>query len=87
MREETTLRKDNGEEFRLPPGHFYDVDTWQEVDNEFKRLQNQETRLTAENKSLKESLDTWKPGWVAVTSAVLVGVLGGVGGYYWYQNR
>jgi hypothetical protein len=87
MREDTTLRKDNGEEFRLPPGHFYDMPTWQELEDEYKRLQSQETRLTSENESLRSSMESWKPGWMTVTAAVLVGLSGGVGGYYWYTHR
>ncbi len=87
MREDTTLTKDNGQQYRLPPGRFFDEPTFQELDTELKRLQNQETRLSAENKSLMESLDTWRPGWLAITTAVLVGIGGGVGGYYWYTTR
>lgn len=88
MREDTTLTKDNGEQYRLPPGHYYDDPTWEMLDDELKRLQNQETRLTAENESLKKSFEeTWKPGWATIFAALLVGAGGGISGYYWYQSR
>ncbi len=73
--------------YTLPPGHFFDDPTWNMVDEELKRLQDQEHRLGAENKSLRESLGGWRPGWLTVTSFLLLGVAGGVGGYYWYDNR
>lgn len=88
MREDTTLTKDDGTQYRLPPGHFYDQPTWDTLELEFKRLQTQETRLEAENKSLRKSMDeTWKPGWLTIFSALVIGAAGGVGGYYWYTHR
>lgn len=60
----------------LPPGRFIQEDLWVELDNEFKRLQDKETRLTAENKSLRESA-TDVP-WLALTIAASVGILTGV---------
>lgn len=86
MREETTVIKDDGTQYRFPPGHFYDDPTWQNLDAEVKRLQDQETRLKAENKSLRESFEGWSPGWFTVTIAILVGAGAGIGGYYWYTS-
>lgn len=73
--------------FTLPPGHYFDMPTWDMLDVELKRLQDQERRLEAENKSLRGSLGGWRPGWLTVASVFLLGMTAGVGGYYWYENR
>ena len=68
------LKTEKGSELKLPPGYFLDEETWQERDLEMKHLQEQETRLVAENKSLRESASY--PPWMYV----LVGAIGiGVG--------
>lgn len=86
MREDTTLRKDNGTEYLLPPGRFFDEPTWEMLDQELKRLQDQERRLGAENKSLRDSLGGWRPGWITVTSFLLLGVAAGASGYYYWTH-
>lgn len=86
MREDTTLVKDNGERYRLPPGRFFDEGTFQELDQELTRLQNLDTRLQAENDSLRESLDAWRPGWLTVVASVLVGGALGVAGYHYLHD-
>lgn len=65
----------------LPAGHFVDTGTWSALDIEMKRAQDAETRLTAENVSLRASTSGWQPGWYVVTSAVLTGIAGG-----WYAH-
>ena len=87
MREDTTLTKDDGTQYRLPPGHFYDVPTWTGLNDEVIRLQNQETRLKSENQSLRGSLAGWQPGWLTVMVAITFGVGIGVGGYYYYEHK
>lgn len=72
---------DGGTKIDLPPGYFYDEPTHSKVETEFKRLQDQETRQTAENKSLRASLDTWQPGWWTLAATVVVGVAAG-----WYAH-
>ncbi len=62
--------------FDLPPGYFYDETTSQVLDAEIRRLQDAETRLTAENKSLRASASGLPISWgvaVAVASAIGVG--------------
>lgn len=59
----------------VPPGRFIDEDTWARIDAKAKRLQDAETRLTAENKEFRKQQSSWQPGWrvmvgVAVTSFV-----------------
>lgn len=54
---------DGGSELHLPPGRYYRENVWATLDTELRRLQTQETRLTAENASLKAALGGWQPGW------------------------
>jgi len=78
----------DGQRYFLPVGsHILDGTSWENIDGEYRRLQDQETRLRAENRSLKDSLKGWRPGWITITSVLLVGVAAGVGGYYWYEHR
>lgn len=67
------------EEIRLPPGYYLDEYTWKILDDEVKRLQDQEIRLGAENLSLRESASSWQPGWKIVLITLTIGVAGG-----WY---
>ncbi len=66
----------------LPPGHFVDLPAWSMLDAETRRLQAQETVLTAENNSLRESarrMDaSWQPGWKTLTLTLLAGFAGGI---------
>jgi hypothetical protein len=62
---------DGGSTLTLPPGYFFDAPTYSAVDAEFHRLQDAETRLTAENKSMRASLASWEPGWYVLGGAVL----------------
>lgn len=81
MRSETTLRADDGRERRLPAGRFVDEATWSDVDAEFRRLQDAETRLAAENKYMREKVGGWQPGWKTLAAALLTGVALGAYGY------
>lgn len=63
----------------LPPGRFVDAGTWARIDAEHRRLQDSETRLIAENRSLRASADEWRPGWKTLATALAVGI--GVGWY------
>lgn len=63
--EPVTLRADSGAELRLPPGFFVPLPLWETLDQEVRRLQDAETRLGAENRSLRASLDEG-PGWGTV---------------------
>jgi hypothetical protein len=53
---------------------------WDELDREMFRLQEAETRLIAENQSLRKSQDGWKPGWV-ITTVVALGTVIATGWY------
>lgn len=65
----------------LPPGHFVDQATWLRLDVELRRAQDAETRLAAENTSLRASAAGWQPGLYTLAGAVLVGLAGG-----WYVH-
>lgn len=69
----------------LPPGHFVDEATWAAIDAEMRRLQDQEVRLTAENKSFRTSAaegSGWRPGWITLVTAFALGTAAG-----WYAYR
>lgn len=62
----------------LPPGRFLDETSYTALDLEMRRLQDAETRLGAENTSLRKTTTSWQPGWKTVVTVFLVGVSGGV---------
>lgn len=65
-------------QLRLPPGWFVDEGTWGRMDAEQKRLQDVETRLSAENRTLRTALDGWQPGWMTLSTALVVGLAAGI---------
>lgn len=75
------LITDGGNDLRLPPGYFQDEPTHDKLDQSLKGLQDDKTRLTAENGSLKAAVSTWQPGWYVVLGAVVTGVAAG-----WYLH-
>ena len=68
---------DGGAHVDLPPGFFYDEAARAALDAEFKRLQDAETRLTAENGSLRRSADPLPIGWKTLVAGLSAGVVGG----------
>jgi hypothetical protein len=79
------LHVDGGSNADIPMGsaHVYLDPDWDKLDAEFRRLQSEGTRLTAENASLKKTVEGWRPGWVIVVTAVVAGgVLGWLGHEY-----
>lgn len=78
----------DGQRYFLPLGsHILDGTSFDNLETEHKRLQDQETRLAAENKSLRESLGGWRPGWITVVAVLVAGAAAGAGGYYLYEHR
>ena len=69
-----TLARDDGRTRRLPVGRFVDEPSWSLLDAEMKRLQDTETRLTAENTSLRKSTSGWQPGWKTLGSVLITGI-------------
>lgn len=73
----STIETEKGSRLKLPPGYFLDEQTWQERDLELKRLQEQETRLKAENRSLRKSAVDDYP-WLATGFVGVFGVALGI---------
>lgn len=72
------IRMPGGFEFHVPRGSLIlQPDARSAMDLETKRLQDAETRLEAENRSLKKTAAEWQPGWKLLLSATLVGLVGG----------
>lgn len=76
----SSLRKDSfpETEIRLPPGYFFDEPVYGKLDGEMRRLQEAETRLKAENESLRDSSRHFFPAWALIGAAAAVGLAGGV---------
>lgn len=62
-----------GSVLQLPPGYFLDEPTYKEKDGELRRLQEQETRLKAENESLRKSARKSPWDWRIVSAAFAAG--------------
>ena len=71
------LTTESGNVFDLPPGYTIPEEKYNSLDAELKRLQDTETRLTAENTSLRKSARS-SVGWVGVVSAIGLGLTVGV---------
>lgn len=72
----------SGTAYTMPPAYILPENAWNDLDAEMKRLQDEDTRLTAENQSLTTSLSGWQPGWKTFAIAVLGGVAIG-----WYAHE
>lgn len=72
----STVHTDGGADLRLPPGYFLDESTWQTRDGEFRRLQDQEHRLKAENDSLRKSNNDYP--WLATGVVFAFGIATGI---------
>ena len=67
-----------GSDINLPPGYFLTEPDWNVLDSQVKDLQDDKTRLTAQNNAFRNAPG---PGWwilVAGTVGLLVGVSGGI---------
>lgn len=71
------LTTPGGADLNLPPGYYLDEGSWLRLDAEVRRLQDQETRLTAEVASFTHSASGWRPPWWLLASAALVGAVAG----------
>jgi hypothetical protein len=74
LQSESTCTTAKGSTVALPPGYFADEAAYAALDLELRRAQDSETRLAAENKSLREQAPTWVPGWKTVLGAALLGM-------------
>lgn len=71
------LHTDGGSDVRLLPGIYYDDRSFKTLDDEMRRLQEVETRLKAENKSLRGSAKSISFGWYALGTALAAGIATG----------
>lgn len=78
MRHPTVLEVPSGKRLELPPGRFYPDPDFTKLDAEFRRLQDVETRLTAENGSLRSSASGWQPGWKTILTVAVTAFVGGI---------
>jgi hypothetical protein len=72
--------KDDGPRiFGLPIGsHVLTPPSWQRLDEAYRKLEEDRTRITAENDSFRKTMQSWTPGWKIVLSTLIVGIAGGV---------
>ncbi len=83
IRSESDLTTTQGTKLHLPAGYFLPDPVYDILDLEVHRLQDSETRLNAENKSLRQSAD--RPGAGLKTTLLLVGISLVAGmGLAWY---
>ena len=72
-----------GRTYKLVPGTWLLAPpSWTKLETELKRLQDAETRLSAENKSMRETSSGWRPGWKLLLGAFAVGATSGAYAYY-----
>lgn len=74
----STVVTDGGAHLRLPPGYFQTEPEHDRVDAEMHRLQDQETRLTEQNRVMREETSGWTPGWKSLLAATVTGIALGV---------
>ncbi len=72
----STVHTDGGADLRLPPGYFLDEEKWAQRDLELRQLQESRTRLSAENKSLRQSGSDYP--WLATGVVGAFGIAVGV---------
>lgn len=72
---------EKGSKLDLPPGYFLDEEAWRERDLELKRLQEQETRLKAENRSLRKTVAADAIPWRVIVCAMAFGAAAGIIGW------
>lgn len=65
--------------FDVPRGtHILSPRKWVKLDTEVRRLQDAETRLTAENTYMRKRVEGWQPGWKTLTITALSAIATGV---------
>lgn len=69
--------------FNVPAGaRLLTAPSWDKLEVELRRLQDEETRRLAENKYLRDQAASWRPGWKTLLTTTLSGFLGGVYAYH-----
>ena len=78
-----TVTTPKGNVLELPPGYYLAEPTWTKLDTELRRSQDAETRLAAENQSLRSGSEGmgWRSASVIATIALVTGMIAGVVAY------
>lgn len=77
----STVKTDGGSELRLPPSYCLDEPAWDHLDLKVRGLQEEGTRLRAENASLKKDSGSSWFGWKSATAALALGIALGAWAY------
>lgn len=81
----TVTMHESGHALDLPPGYFLPEDDWDALDLEVHRLQDSETKLKAENQSLRKSAGSWGPGFKTSIGILIVGAaVGAYAAHRWW---
>lgn len=78
FRESPTITSARGTVLALPPGYYVPEPAWDALDAEVRRLQDAETRLAAENASLRASAKERPPGGWGVAALVTGALAAGI---------
>ena len=70
-----TCETQGGSTVNVPVGRFLPEPLWLKLDNEWREIQDSNTRLLAENKYMREQ--DASPGWKMLAGAAALGVLVG----------
>lgn len=70
----STVTTEGGTTLKLPPSYVLTEPAWSTLDVEMKRLQDTETRLKAENTSLRTAVSGYQPGFYTLAVAVVSGM-------------
>lgn len=77
LKSPSTVTTDKGSTLRLPPGYFLDEPTWKEKDAHMRAVEDELTRKSAENASLRKSAAKQWFDWKVVVAAAAAGFAAG----------
>lgn len=75
LRTPSTCATEGGSRLSLPPGYWLSDEDWERNEEEVKRLQESETRLSAENAELRKG-NSWVIGGILV--GAVLGLVAGI---------
>jgi len=76
-----TIHTDAGSTLRHLPGYCLTEATWDHLDSEMKKAQNEATRYKAESESLKKSMRSGSLWWTGIGIGVVAGIVEGVAAF------
>jgi hypothetical protein len=78
LHSDATCTTAGGSSLTLPPGYFLAEPVWTKFDTTTKTLQDTDTEITAENKSLRASAAGWQPGWYTLGTVLVSAFIAGI---------